>query len=84
MTAFSDFPAPVDHPLHPGAESFADRRTLVYGNGISGLEVASDLAFSAPVVSAFRKPQDGPTSRGLGGTWLGQDAWTRGPTTSMS
>jgi hypothetical protein len=132
MTAFSDFPAPVDHPLHPaaeqiqaylrayarkfgvterirfrtpvgklragwevdgepfdrvvvasgrfrkpsvpgalrkftgelihafdypGAKSFADRRTLVYGNGISGLEIASDLAFNAPVVSAFRKPR---------------------------
>jgi hypothetical protein len=132
MTAFSDFPAPVDHPLHPaaeqihaylrayarnfgvtdrirfrtpvrkvrvgwevdgepfdrvvvasgrfrkpsvpgalrkfkgelihafdyqGAESFADRRTLVYGNGISGLEIASDLAFNAHVESAFRTPR---------------------------
>jgi dimethylaniline monooxygenase (N-oxide forming) len=42
---------------YPGAESFADRRTLVYGNGISGLEIASDLALHAPVVSAFRKPR---------------------------
>ncbi len=132
MTAFSDFPAPLDHPLHPaaeqvhaylreyartfgvtdrirfrtpvraltgdwkvdgepfdrvvvasgrfrkpslpgalrnftgelmhafdypGAEFFADRRTLVYGNGISGLEIASDLAFNTPVASAFRKPR---------------------------
>jgi hypothetical protein len=132
MTAFSDFPAPVDHPLHPaaeqvhaylrayarkfgvtdrirfgmpvrsvqlgwkvngepfdrvvvasgrfrkpslpgalrqfkgellhafdypGAEPFRDRRTLVYGNGISGLEIASDLAFNAHVVSSFRKPR---------------------------
>jgi dimethylaniline monooxygenase (N-oxide forming) len=40
---------------YPGAESFADRRTVVYGNGISGLEIASDLALNAPVVSAFRK-----------------------------
>src|ERR1700759_1420112 len=42
---------------YPGAERFRDRHTLVYGNGISGLEIASDLAASAPVVSAFRKPR---------------------------
>jgi dimethylaniline monooxygenase (N-oxide forming) len=42
---------------YPGAEPFGDRRTLVYGNGISGLEIASDLAVTAPVVSAFRKPR---------------------------
>jgi dimethylaniline monooxygenase (N-oxide forming) len=42
---------------YPGAQAFRDRRTLVYGNGISGLEIASDLAPSAPVVSAFRKPR---------------------------
>ncbi len=29
----------------------------VYGNGISGLEIASDLAPRAPVISAFRKPR---------------------------
>ena len=40
---------------YPGAEPFRDRETLVYGNGISGLEIASDLAGTAPVVSAFRK-----------------------------
>ena len=132
MTAFSDFPAPADHPLHPAAEQirdylhayaaafgltdrirlrttvarvtpgwdvdgerfdgvvvasgrfrkpcfapgldafrgtlihafdypgaapFAGRRTLVYGNGISGLEIASDLATRTSVVSAFRKPR---------------------------
>ena len=134
MTAFSDFPAPADHPLHPAAEQMhaylrayararsasptrirfdtrvgevgpgwtvdgepfdavvvasgrfrkprlpprprrlraassctpsttrarsrsATARTLVYGNGISGLEIASDLAPLAPVVSAFRKPR---------------------------
>ncbi len=130
MTAFSDFPAPADHPLHPAAEQvhaylhayartfgvtdrirfrspvkevragwevdgepfdhvvvasgrfrkpsvpaalrrfkgqllhafdypgstpFLDRDVLVYGNGISGLEIASDLAPAATVVSAFRK-----------------------------
>jgi dimethylaniline monooxygenase (N-oxide forming) len=42
---------------YPGAEPFRDRRTLVYGNGISGLEIASDLAATAPVASAFRKPR---------------------------
>jgi hypothetical protein len=42
---------------YPGAEAFRDRATLVYGNGISGLEIASDLAPHAPVVSAFRKPR---------------------------
>jgi len=42
---------------YPGADAFADRPTLVYGNGISGLEIASDLARVAPVVSGFRKPR---------------------------
>jgi dimethylaniline monooxygenase (N-oxide forming) len=42
---------------YPGADAFQDRPTLVYGNGISGLEIASDLAPVAPVVSAFRKPR---------------------------
>ena len=42
---------------YPGAEPFRDRTTLVYGNGISGLEIASDLAPHAPIVSAFRKPR---------------------------
>jgi hypothetical protein len=42
---------------YPGAEPLAGRATLVYGNGISGLEIASDLAPHAPVVSAFRKPR---------------------------
>src|SRR3954452_23358783 len=40
---------------YPGAGAFADRTTLVYGNGISGAEIASDLAPHAPVISAFRK-----------------------------
>src|SRR5829696_4129612 len=42
---------------YPGAAAFRDRCTLVYGNGISGLEIASDLAPHAPVISAFRKPR---------------------------
>ena len=42
---------------YPGAEPFRGRRVLVYGNGISGLEVASDLAPVTAVVSAFRKPR---------------------------
>ncbi len=42
---------------YPGAEPFRGRRTLVYGNGISGLEIASDLAAVTGRVSAFRKPR---------------------------
>ena len=42
---------------YPGAEPFRGRRVLVYGNGVSGLEVASDLARVTDVVSAFRKPR---------------------------
>jgi hypothetical protein len=42
---------------YPGAEPLRDRPSLVYGNGVSGLEIASDLAPHAPVVSAFRKPR---------------------------
>jgi dimethylaniline monooxygenase (N-oxide forming) len=40
---------------YPGAEPFADRVVLVYGNGVSGVEVASDLASGSQVISAFRK-----------------------------
>ena len=40
---------------YPGSEFFTGRRTLVYGNGVSGLEIASDLARVTPVVSSFRK-----------------------------
>ncbi len=40
---------------YPGAGAFAGRRVLVYGNGISGAEIASDLAAQAPVISAFRR-----------------------------
>ena len=42
---------------YPGAEPFRDRPTLVYGNGISGLEIAADVATAAPTVSACRKPR---------------------------
>ena len=40
---------------YPGAEAFRGRRVLVYGNGISGLEIASDLAPVADV--DLRVPQ---------------------------
>ncbi len=42
---------------YPGAQAFRGQRALVYGNGISGHEIASDIAPVAPVVSAFRKPR---------------------------
>ena len=42
---------------YPGAEVLAGRRVLVYGNGISGSEIAADLAGRAEVTHAFRKPR---------------------------
>jgi dimethylaniline monooxygenase (N-oxide forming) len=42
---------------YPGASHFENRRTLVYGNGVSGHEIASDIATVAPTVSAYRKPR---------------------------
>ncbi len=47
---------------YPGADAFRGRRVLVYGNGISGHEIAADLAGSdlatvGRVVSAYRKPR---------------------------
>jgi cation diffusion facilitator CzcD-associated flavoprotein CzcO len=43
---------------YPGAEPLRGRAVLVYGNGISGLEIASDVARQASsVVSTFRKPR---------------------------
>jgi dimethylaniline monooxygenase (N-oxide forming) len=42
---------------YPGAEHFRGRRVLVYGNGVSGHEVASDVATVTPVISAYRKPR---------------------------
>lgn len=41
---------------YPGAEHFRGRRVLVYGNGVSGHEIASDIAAVTDVVSAYRKP----------------------------
>lgn len=42
---------------YPGVEPFRNRRVLVYGNGVSGHEIASDLANVTDVVSAYRKPR---------------------------
>ncbi len=42
---------------YPGADHFRDRRVLVYGNGVSGHEIASDIATVTNVVSAYRKPR---------------------------
>ena len=44
-TASTAFAGELLHAFdYPGAEPFRDRATLVYGSGISGLEIASDLA----------------------------------------
>jgi dimethylaniline monooxygenase (N-oxide forming) len=42
---------------YPGIDHFRNRRVLVYGNGVSGHEIASDLAAVTSVVSAYRKPR---------------------------
>lgn len=42
---------------YPGADHFRSRRVLVYGNGVSGHEIASDIATVTPTVSAYRKPR---------------------------
>ncbi len=42
---------------YPGVDHFRDRRVLVYGNGVSGHEIASDLATVTTVLSAYRKPR---------------------------
>ena len=42
---------------YPGADHFRDRRVLVYGNGVSGHEIASDIATVTKVISAYRKPR---------------------------
>ena len=55
---FERFGGEVLHSYdYPGRESFRGRRVLVYGNGISALEIAADLASHARVISAFRKPR---------------------------
>jgi hypothetical protein len=59
-----DFTGELLHAYdYPGAQAFQGRRVLVHGNGVSGHEIASDLATSSaevagpPVVSAYRKPR---------------------------
>jgi dimethylaniline monooxygenase (N-oxide forming) len=42
---------------YPGAAHFREGRPLVYGNGVSGHEIASDIADVNEVVSAYRKPR---------------------------
>ena len=42
---------------YPGAAPFGRGRPLVYGNGVSGHEIASDIAEGNEVVSAYRKPR---------------------------
>jgi cation diffusion facilitator CzcD-associated flavoprotein CzcO len=43
---------------YPGTDArFRDGRPLVYGNGVSGHEIASDIAEVNTVISAYRKPR---------------------------
>jgi dimethylaniline monooxygenase (N-oxide forming) len=42
---------------YPGAAHFRAGRPLVYGNGVSGHEIASDIAEINGVFSAYRKPR---------------------------
>ena len=42
---------------YPGAGEFREGRPLVYGNGVSGHEIASDIAAVNGVISAYRKPR---------------------------
>lgn len=42
---------------YPGSAALAGREVLVLGNGVSGLEIACDLAGAAGTTSAFRKPR---------------------------
>ena len=42
---------------YPGAAPFREGRPLVYGNGVSGHEIASDIADVNGVISAYRKPR---------------------------
>lgn len=42
---------------YPGKDHFRNRLVLVYGNGVSGHEIASDLATVTTVISAYRKPR---------------------------
>ena len=52
------FDGPVQHAFdYGGREEWRGRRALVYGNGVSGHEVSSDIAEVEQVVSAYRKPR---------------------------
>jgi cation diffusion facilitator CzcD-associated flavoprotein CzcO len=54
----ADFAGDLLHTYdYPGADAFEDRTVLVYGNGVSGVEIASDLGGRARAISAFRKPR---------------------------
>lgn len=54
----TDFSGELLHAYdYPGADHFRDRRTLVYGNGVSGHEIASDIATLTDTVSSYRKPR---------------------------
>ncbi len=54
----ADFAGELLHTYdYPGAEPFAGRAVLVYGNGVSGVEIASDLGARTRTISAFRKPR---------------------------
>jgi hypothetical protein len=53
-----DFAGELLHTYdYPGAEPFAGRTVLVYGNGVSGVEIAADLSARTRTISAFRKPR---------------------------
>jgi cation diffusion facilitator CzcD-associated flavoprotein CzcO len=62
---------------YPGVDHFRDRRVLVYGNGVSGHEIASELAMVTSVISAYRKPR-----YVLRRTWLGSRRTGSGTPTS--
>ena len=57
-TGLESFTGELLHAFnYPGKELFRERRVLVYGNGVSGHEIASDLATVTTAVSAYRKPR---------------------------
>ncbi len=57
-SGFDEFAGELLHAYdYPGADHFRERRVLVYGNGVSGHEIASDIATVTPVISAYRKPR---------------------------
>lgn len=56
--AAGDFAGELLHTYdYPGAEPLTGRTVLVYGNGVSGVEIASDLGACTRTISAFRKPR---------------------------